>query len=230
MTLQDIAERLRSLPFFADLRSTVGDLEDGESLRLKGVVGSLPAFALADLATTHDQIVALTAESESADYLRSDLEQLLGGEGRVLLLPPTGKTPYDDDKLTDSLPLVQRADALGQLRTGFKGVLVTSVEALFERVPPPSTVKEETMSINVGDDAPPKELIERLTAQGFSLVEFVSEPGEIALRGGILDVYPFAGGYPVRLEFFGDEVDQIREFDPQSQRSVARLETARLVP
>ena len=230
MTLQTIQERLAALPFFTDVRAAAAGLEDGESLRLKGVVGSLPAFVIAEMAAEHRPLIALTAESESADYLRSDLEQLLGGDGRVLFLPPTGKTPYDDEKLADSLPLVQRADALGQLRAGFEGVLVTSVEALSEKVPAPSTVGEETMSLSVGDEAPPDELVERLVTQGFSLVEFVSEPGEIALRGGILDVYPFAGGYPVRLEFFGDEVDQIREFDPQSQRSITRLETARLVP
>ena len=231
MTLTDIQERLRSVPFFEDARTAALGLEDGASLRLKGAVGSLPAFVLADLAqASPGPIIALTAESEGADYLRSDLEQLMGGDGRVLFLPPTGRSAYDDEQVSDSLPLVQRADALGQLRSGFEGVLVTSVEAISELVPPPDTVGQETMSVRVGDEVPPEDLIDRLTGQGFSHVEFVSEPGEIALRGGILDVYPFAGGYPVRLEFFGDEVDQIREFDPQSQRSITRLETARLVP
>ncbi len=230
MTLQTVQERLRKTRFFEDVRARSAALEVGESLRLKGTAGSLPAFVLADLVEAKAPLVALTADSESADYLRSDLEQLLGGEGHVLFLPPTGRSPYDSGQLTDTLPLVQRADALGQLRDGFEGILVTSVEALSERVPPSSTVGKETMSVAVGDDIPPEDLVERLVTQGFSLVEFVSEPGEIALRGGILDVYPFAGGYPVRLEFFGDEIDQIREFDPQSQRSITRLETARLVP
>ena len=231
MTLSDLRARLAALPFFDQVRRATAALEPGAALRLKGTAGSLPAFVLADvLGAQGGPLVALLAESESADYLRSDLEQLLGSDDRVLFLPPTGQDPYDPGQLSDTFPLVQRADALGRLRTGFTGILVTSVEAISELVPLPETVSDETLTVRVGEDVPPETLVERLTGQGFAVVEFVSEPGEIALRGGILDVYPFAGGYPIRLEFFGDEVDQIREFDPQSQRSVSRLETARLVP
>ncbi len=231
VTLSDLRARLAALPFFDHVRRATEALEPGAALRLKGTAGSLPAFVLADvLSAQGGPIVALLAESESADYLRSDLEQVLGSDDRVLLLPPTGHDPYDADQVSDSLPLVQRADALGRLRTGFTGILVTSVEAISELVPLPETVSDETRTVRVGEEIPPEDLVERLTSQGFELVEFVSEPGELALRGGILDVYPFAGGYPIRLEFFGDEVEQIREFDPQSQRSVTRLETARLVP
>lgn len=231
MTLSDLRDRLAALPFFQQLRAETADLRPGSRLRLKGTVGSLPAFALADLLDQRGgPLVALLAESESADYLRSDLEQVLGGDERVLFLPPTGQDPYDPEQLSDTLPLVQRADALGRLRDSFDGILVTSVEAISELVPLPETVSDETMTVHVGDEVPPEDLMDRLTGQGFEPVEFVSEPGELALRGGILDVYPFAGGYPIRLEFFGDEVDQIREFDPQTQRSITRLETARLVP
>ncbi len=231
MTLSDLRARLASLPFLDRVRAEVESLAPGASLRLKGTVGSLPAFVLADLLdAAGGPLVALLATSESADYLRSDLEQVLGSDDRVLFLPPTGQDPYDPEQLADSLPLVQRADALGRLREGFSGILVTSVEAISELVPPPETVSTETMTVRVGDEVAPEDLMDRLSGQGFQPVEFVSEPGELALRGGILDVYPFAGGYPIRLEFFGDEVDQIREFDPQTQRSVSRHETARLVP
>ena len=231
MTLSDLRDRLAALPFFARVRDEVEALAPGTALRLKGTAGSLPAFVLADVLDAEGgPLVALLAESESADYLRSDLEQLLGSDDRVLFLPPTGHEPYDPEQLTDTLPLVQRADALGRLRDGFDGILVTSVEAISELVPLPETVSDETLVVRIGEEVPPEELMDRLTGQGFEPVEFVSEPGELALRGGILDVYPFAGGYPIRLEFFGDEVDQIREFDPQTQRSVSRLEAARLVP
>ena len=231
MTLIDLRARLAALPFFDQVRRAVDALDGSTALRLQGTAGSLPAFVLADLLETQGgPLIALLAESESADYLRSDLEQLLGSDDRVLFLPPTGHEPYDPEQLTDTLPLVQRADALGRLRSGFDGIMVTSVEAIAELVPLPDTVSDETRTVRVGEEIAPDRLVERLTGQGFELVEFVSEPGEMALRGGILDVYPFAGGYPIRLEFFGDEVDQIREFDAQSQRSVSRLEVARLVP
>ncbi|MCH7638536.1 MAG: transcription-repair coupling factor [Bacteroidetes bacterium] len=175
-------------------------------------------------------MVALLAESESADYLRSDLEQILDSDAKVLFFPPTGHAPYDLEQLSETAPLVARADALAQLRDGFQGILVTSVEAISELVPPPETVSDETTTIKVGEEVPPGKLMDQLIGQGFEPVEFVGQPGEIAFRGGILDVFPFAGGYPIRIEFFGDEIDSIREFDPTSQRSVARMERARLVP
>ena len=237
MSLDPIRSRVARLPFFSRVRDEVPRLAGGDRLRLKGTVGSLPAFVLADLLDgpfktkgSGGVIVAVLPESEGADYLRSDLEQVLGDDDRVLLFPPTGHDPYDADQLADSLPLVQRADALNRLRDGFRGIVVTSVEALADLVPPPETVAVETLTVAVGAQVEPEALVERLTGQGFEIVEFVTAPGEMALRGGILDVYPFAGGYPIRLEFFGDEVDSVREFDPATQRSVSRLDTARLVP
>jgi len=206
-------------------------LAPGSSLRLKGAAGSLPAFVLANLLESNvGPLVALLAESESADYLRSDLEQVLGSDAKVLFFPPTGHAPYDLDQLTETAPLVARADALAQLRDGFEGVLVTSVEAISELVPPSEMISDETKTIKVGEEVSPGELMDLLIGRGFEPVEFVGQPGEIALRGGILDVFPFAGGYPIRIEFFGDEIDSIREFDPTSQRSVARMDHARLVP
>ncbi|MEM6327479.1 MAG: transcription-repair coupling factor [Bacteroidota bacterium] len=231
MTIQDLREAVAASSAFGDLRERVPLLEPGEALRVKGAAGSLPAFVLADLLDRlGGPMAVLLPESESADYLRSDLEQLLGGDDRVLFFPPTGHGPYDAGHLADSLPLVQRADALGRLRDGFDGILVTSVKAISQKVPPPEAVQDETMTVRVGDEVEPAVLMDRLTGQGFEPVEFVGAPGEVAVRGGILDVYPFAGGYPIRLEFFGDEVDEIREFDPVDQRSVSRLELARLVP
>ncbi|MFN3596134.1 MAG: transcription-repair coupling factor [Rubricoccaceae bacterium] len=231
MTLEQIRARLGALPLAGTLRGFAQTAAPGARLHVRGVAGSLPAFLLADLLErAGGPLVALLAESEAADYLRSDLEQVLGSDTRVLFFPATGQEPYDPEQLADTLPLVQRADALAQLRDGFRGVLVTSVEAIAERVPPPNTVRDETLAVRLGQEIAPEALVDRLVGQGFEITEFVGAPGEIALRGGILDVFPFAGGYPIRLEFFGDEIDAIREFDPQTQRSVAALETARLVP
>jgi transcription-repair coupling factor (superfamily II helicase) len=229
--LPAIRARLTRLAATERLREAARDLPAGQGLRVRGAAGSLPAFVLTDLLeASGGPLVALLDTTEAADYLRSDLEQLLGSDARVAFFPPTGHTPYDPEQLQESLPLVQRADALGRLREGFDGILVTSVEAVGELVPLPEAVKAETLTIRVGEAHPPAELVDRLVHQGFEVVEFVSAPGEAALRGGILDVYPFAGGYPIRIEFFGDDVDAIREFDPLTQRSVARTEQARLVP
>ncbi|MEO1480304.1 MAG: transcription-repair coupling factor, partial [Bacteroidota bacterium] len=201
------------------------------ALRLRGTVGSLPAFVLADLAAHTDRlVVAILAEREAASYLRSDLEQLVADPADLLHLPPTGQHPYDAGQVADPTPIAQRADVLQQLREGFAGILVTSVDALSDLVPQPDTVADETLAIRPGDEIDPQDLMARLVEQGFEAVEFVSTQGEVAIRGGILDVFPFAGDYPVRIEFFGDEIDGLREFDPATQRSLATLPVARLVP
>ncbi len=230
MSLASIRARVAAAPFFVQLRRDASRLASGDRLRLKGTVGSLPAFALADLADGGARLCCLLAEHESATYLQSDLEQLLGEEAEVLLFPPTGQKPYDREQVAESAALIRRADVLGRLQEGFAGIVVTSVEAVAELVAPPETVAQETLTIRVGDEIGPEVLMARLVGQGFEAVEFVEGAGEIALRGGILDVYPFAGDYPVRIEFFGDEIDSVREFDPQTQRSVSRLTQARLVP
>src|SRR5690606_23807169 len=141
-----------------------------------------------------------------------------------------GQKPYAREQIAETAALIQRADVLQRLQAGDAPLVVTSVDAVAELVAPPETVREETLTVRVGDEAAPEALMARFVEQGFAAVEFVGLPGEIALRGGILDVYPFAGDYPVRVEFFGDEIDSIREFDPQTQRSVSRLTQARIVP
>jgi len=198
-------------------------------LQVKNAAGSLPAFLLAPLRDQTSTLVALMADEDAAAYLQADLEQIVG-DADVLRFPATQRKPYDNEQITDSGPLIERADALQVLADGFDGIVVTSIDAISELVPPPTSVQRETFAVETGDVIPPDDLVERLIDQGFDHVEFVDHPGQIAQRGGILDVFPFAGEYPIRIEFFGDEIDALREFDPQTQRSVSRLTTARLVP
>ncbi|MFO8029400.1 MAG: transcription-repair coupling factor [Cyclonatronaceae bacterium] len=109
-------------------------------------------------------------------------------------------------------------------------VVVTTAEALFEKMASPESFSQASLTLRKDDVMDPDELGGKLVDQHYQSVSFVNEPGEFARRGGIIDIFPFAGGYPVRIEFFGDEIDSIREFDPDSQRSVAFLDQIRLIP
>lgn len=203
----------------------------GRSRYLRGMLSSLPAFLLAQVAQqTRRRLVCLTDETERAAYLYSDLEQVLGAAYPLLYLPPTGHKPYDAEQVDDPAALLQRSDVLQQLRDIEGGILVTSAAALFERVPPPEALSQEIRTLVVGEQLAPEMLLQYLVQQQFERVEFVEQPGEFALRAGILDLYPFSGGYPIRLEFFGDEIESIREFDVRTQRSVSRITKARIVP
>ncbi|MFP4228170.1 MAG: transcription-repair coupling factor [Salinivenus sp.] len=235
MSLSSIAQRIESTSAVSRLRAWTAEARRGDRapvLHVKGAAGSLPAFLLYHLhRDPGTPLCVLTPDEDAAAYLQSDLEQLVTDpEAAVLRVPATQQSPYDPERMSDSTPLIERADALQRLAEGFDGLLVTSVPAVGELVPPPEAVQRETLTVKTGEEISLEALADRLVEQDFSPVEFVEEPGEFARRGGILDVFPYAGTYPVRIDFFGDEIDGLREFDPQTQRSVSRLTTARLVP
>ncbi len=202
-----------------------------QSLYLRGVAGSLPAFIITILAREVNRpVVCLHADVDAAAYLHSDLEQIGGPENDVLLLPPTGHKPYDEEQMDDPAPLMQRAGILQQLAGKQAGLLVAGIDALIEKVPTGEAVRRDTLMLALGEEHSPESLAEQLGSRGFGRVEFAEEPGDIAVRGGILDVFPFAGDFPLRIEFFGDEIDSIREYNPATQRSVSRRTTAQIVP
>lgn len=231
MSMERIRGRIASAPFFSEFRSAISGLSSGASLRVRGAVGSLPAFAVLQAALERKSlVVAVLPTDESAAYLQSDLEQISDDKHEILAFPAGGTSMRRGEIVTDSAGAIARADVLQRLTEGFDGILVTSIEALSEPVPMPESVQSESLTIEVGDRMSQDELVEHLIGQQFEIVDFVAEPGEIALRGGILDVYPYSGGYPFRIEFFGNEIDSIREFDPRSQRSVSRRTAARVVP
>lgn len=231
MKLTDLHHHLETAAFFEPLHAALKHLKAPSRLHLRGLAGSLSAFVLYELSRyLCSPVLALTPDEEQAAYLLSDLEQLLGASERLLRFPATGQKPYDPEQIPDPAPLIERTDVLRRLAEGFHGLLVTSAEAIVPRVPPPDQVRQETLVLHPGMAIDPNQLLGRLITQGFERVEFVEAPGEVALRGGILDVYPFTGTHPLRLEFFGDEIDTIREFDPRTQRSISHLTTAYIVP
>ena len=235
MSLTPIAERLEQASFVDAVRAWHREArsadDDAATLQIKGASGSIPALLLHHLKRDTDApLCCVMPDEDAAAYLLADLDQITPEDLPAIRFPATSRTPYDPEQITDSTPLIERADVLQQLAEDFTGILVTSVQAVAEMVPPADAVQRETMSISVGDEVAPEALTERLVDQGFQHVEFVEAPGEIAQRGGILDIFPFSGSYPIRLEFFGDEIDAIREFDAHTQRSVSRMTTARLVP
>lgn len=230
MSLQTIYSRIATSEVFSEVTSWLHQDAPSTAI-LRGFSGSLPAFLLHRLRQTSDTLIICLLESpDDAAYLFSDLEQLSGESDALLLYPATRRTPFDEEQVIDPSKLTKRADILQQLDGGFKGLIITSAEAVYEKVPLQDDIEGSTLHLKVGETAEPVQLVELLSMEGFQRVEFVEEPGEIALRGGILDVYPFVGDYPLRIEFFGDEIDSIREFDPRSQRSVSRLSQARITP
>lgn len=203
----------------------------GRSLSVRGAVGSLPAFLTATTFLDSSRpMLCLLPDEDAAAFFGSDLQQILGSDEQVILLPVSDNRPFDPEHMPDPAPTMARGDVLERLKDGYDGILVCSIPAFAEKVPPVEAVQSATLDIETGTEIDPENLIERLVEQGFTRTEFVQAPGDLALRGGILDVFPYTGSYPIRIEFFGDEIDSIREFDIHTQRSVSRRTSARIVP
>lgn len=197
-------------------------------VRLEQAVGSMLPIAAAPLASVATPLLILTADEDEALALRADLEEM--GVPGLGFFPPTGRKPNDRQHVEDPAVLVQRSEVLDALNRGSITAMVAPIAAVMEKMASPDAYVTASITVNKGQDLDPEALWEQLLDQGYTVAHFVDEPGEMAKRGGILDVFPFTGGYPVRIEFFGNTVDSIREFDPDSQRSIAFLENCRLIP
>ncbi|MEX1270476.1 MAG: transcription-repair coupling factor [Balneolaceae bacterium] len=203
-------------------------LNKNKTLQFKGFTGSSLLFVLSDLHRNNGTLLHITKDFERAAAVASDFEQI--GTERVYLFPPARRKPYDDEKVLDTSIMVQRSEVLENISSEKPSVIVASADSISDKLVPPGVFHAASIHLSKGDVIPPEELSAKLTDQGYQATRFVDAPGEFAIRGGIFDVFPFSGEYPVRFEFFGDEIDTIREFDPDSQRSVAFLNETRLVP
>ncbi len=202
--------------------------ESEQVLHIRESVGSATAFAIDKLSTRFNTLLVLTDTDENERFLKSDLDII--SDTTVISFPPTHHKPYDQEQITDSTLLVQRSEAIDAIQHHKKKIVISSAEAVFEKVAPPGVLDKVSIILDKGKEYDPGQLREQLVDQGYNPVRFVDQPGEFAVRGGIMDVYPYSVEYPIRLEFFGDELDSIREFDADSQRSIAFLNQARFVP
>jgi transcription-repair coupling factor (superfamily II helicase) len=183
--------------------------------------------ALSYLKSEKTQLIILNDKEEAA-YFLNDLEQILG-EDRVLFFPTGYKKVYHVEE-THNANVLLRAETLSKLNKNKHVVIVCYAEALSEKVVTRKHLQANTFELKKGEKVSIDFLVEFLNENDFERVDFVTQPGEYAVRGGILDVFSFAGDHPFRIEFFGDETDSIRTFDVNSQLSVAQYSFITIVP
>jgi len=172
----------------------------------------------------------LAQDKEEASFLNSDLQQLLGSE-EYRIFPGSYKRPYHYDEVDNANVLI-RAEMLNQLaeHRDTPRILITYPEALYEKVINKRSLVENTFTAKVGESIDMGFVAEILSSYDFERTDFVYEPGQYAIRGGILDVFSFSHEYPYRLELFGKELERIRTFDPESQLSIAEKDSISLIP
>ena len=214
---------------------------------LKNLHASAQAIILSALANKlakqqARELLIVLDNAEQAQYLFSDLRTLRKDQG-VYLFPSSHRRRQGKDEAM----AVQRTEVLSALimdkrsseelmgngygvsDNGNELMIITYPEALSESVPAPQALQKQTIHIAVEEEIAQSSIVKQLVDLNFKRVDFVYEPGQFAVRGGILDVYSYAHDNPYRIDFFGDEVDSIREFDLETQLSLNRIQSIQIV-
>ena len=227
MTFSDFISNYNDSPYI----QSVGDaLSKKLNVRVKNVSGSFDAVLAAALAQKFSEhCLYIMHDKDEAAYYQNDLQNFVEEE-RVLLFPTSYKKAYQYEE-TDNANILQRAEVLNQLTNSKKPLhIITYPDALLEKVINKRSLVSNTFSTKVGEKLSVEFLAELLLTYDFERTDFVYEPGQYAVRGGIVDVFSFSADYPVRIELFGDEIESIRLFDPESQLSNKSLEQVSLIP
>ncbi len=229
MTILELLNKYQESPnvrFLAKAISSPGK----NKLQLEGLVGSADAVVAAalQLAMPHPAVYIL-GDREEAAYFQNNLENLLG-ENKVLYYPASYRKPFNLDEL-DNNQVLQRAEVLTRISKGSGNfMIVTYAEAIIEKVVTKRTLERNTMEARVGQSLSVDFMLEFLVENEFDRNDFVYEPGQFAIRGGIIDIYSFAHELPFRIELNGDKIESIRTFDPSTQLSETIMHFVTVIP
>ena len=201
-----------------------------------GVPEGLDALLLGELARQTPRGAPILHIARDANRLVTleDALAFFAPDVTVLTFPAWDGVPYDR-VAPNADTIARRIATLSELThretAGNKSSLIvlTTVNAVVQRVPPRAFIAASSMRLAAGNAVSMQELVERLEVSGYGRAGTVTDPGQYAVRGGILDLYP-PGAQPVRLDFFGDTLESIRAFDPETQRTAARLDSVELLP
>ena len=198
---------------------------------IDGFVGAQDSFVLAAL---HGELegshVYIANDKEEAAYFQNTLENLLEGK-RCHFFPDSFKRPTVYEEL-NSTNVLQRTEAVNKINQhqGRQQIVVTYPEAVFEKVVDPTYLEENKIILEKDEKLDTDTIIEVLVEYGFERMDFVYEPGQFSIRGGIVDIFSFGNEWPYRVELFDDEIESIRTFNPANQLSVQNIQRVSIIP
>ncbi len=232
MNLQVLMDKYRNDPRILHLAERIA-LSPSQRLFLKNLHGSSSQFVIAAVYnhphTAQLNHLVILNDAEEAAYFHNTLENLT--RALDLFYFPSSFKNRKNFQVLNSSHVMLRTEALTKLSTGGnKKVFVTYPEALFEKVVLPKTLSANIIHIKTNDVLNTDALLEKLISYGFKRTDFVYEPGQFAVRGGILDIYSFGNEKPYRIELFGNDIDSIRVFDPETQLSERKLLQVTIIP
>jgi transcription-repair coupling factor (superfamily II helicase) len=231
MLVKDFLTLYREDGFVKTIAEQIKSPNEYPTVQIKGIVGSLDAVIasavhLINPSQTH---LFVLSDREEAAYFINDLQNLIG-ENNVLSFPMSYKRAYQFEEV-DNANVLMRAEVLNKLNNTPEGLLLVSYpEALSEKVINRRSLLKNTFTITVNEKLDTNFLGEVLASYDFEKTDFVYEAGQYSIRGGIVDVFSYANDLPYRIDLFGDEVESIRTFDPESQLSVESVSRINIIP
>ena len=229
MNIREIINQYKSDERIVPLAKAL-NMGKGSKIQLKGLVGSADAMvAVATYFLLHKPQLFILPDREEAAYFLGDLESIL--DKAVLLFPSSYRKGFDFTQI-DTANVLGRAEVLNELNhdSEFGKIVVTYPEALSEKVIDRSVLEKNTLEITVNTKLSLDFINEFLFEYEFDRTDFVYEPGQFSIRGGIVDIFSFSHDLPYRIEFFGDVVESIRTFEIESQLSVDSVKTLTIIP
>ncbi|PWK17836.1 transcription-repair coupling factor (superfamily II helicase) [Arcicella aurantiaca] len=231
MLVKDFLTLYREDGFIKTIAEQIKSPNEYPNVQIKGILGSLDAViaSAVHLINPQQTHIFVLSDREEAAYFINDLQNLVGEEF-VLSFPMSYKRAYQYEEV-DNANVLMRAEVLNKLNNAPSGLLlVTYPEALSEKVINRRSLSKNTFTINVNEKLDTNFLGEVLASYDFEKTDFVYEAGQYSIRGGIVDVFSYANDLPYRIDLFGDEVESIRTFDPESQLSVESVSRINIIP
>lgn len=211
--------------------NTISQGEESIQIQVRGLKGAMDCFALAGAFLNHNRShIIIAGDLEEAAYIQNTLQSILRDK-QIHFFPDSFKRPMQYDEL-DRQNVLNRTEAINKIHTvhGKNQILISYPEAIFEKAVDPRLLDKEKIVIEKGAPLDQNKMIESLVTFGFERVEFVYQPGQFSIRGGIIDIFSYGNEWPYRIEMFDIEVESIRTFDATSQLSIQNITYISIIP
>ncbi len=235
MLIGDLLQLYKDSPQTQQLLSLLKEKQG--NIGIDGLIGSSLAFASAAVYKSQlGSFVFVLSDKEEAAYFFNDLENLLGEktlsyEKRSVFIFPSSFKKSGNTSETLNANVLLRSEVINRLSSeNRKFIVVTYPESIAERVVSRKTLKKNTLILNHGESTSVDFIVDLLNEYGFERVDFVVESGQFSLRGGIIDVFSYSDDLPYRIEIFGDNVESLRFFNPETQISIEKLQKITILP
>ena len=203
--------------------------EAGKRTSIGPVLGATESQYLSELSKAAPLMIVITGTTAAAHTLAAELPFFLDASKEILLIPDWETLPYDNFSPHEDI-ISDRLKALSRLPTLTDGVIIVSITTLMHRLPPKHFIEAGVLSLSQGQQLDAQKFVRNLTRNGYRSVDTVFEHGEFATRGSLLDVFPMGSNEPLRIDLFDGEIESLRSFDPETQRTAQRLHDIALLP